>query len=91
MDVRRRQDIAVAAVCLYVFVHLLCYTDRMALFHEEPRRAIVAQEMLMSGDYIVPTMYQVPYCKKPPFHNWLIVLTSSVRGEVSGPSARTQA
>lgn len=88
MDLKRKQDLAVAAVCAYVLVHLLCYTDRMPLFHEEPRRAIVAQEMLMSGDYIVPTMYQVPYCKKPPFHNWLITFTSAARGTVTGPSAR---
>lgn len=39
---------------------------------EEPRRAIVAFEMIHNGDYVVPTVLGEPYTKKPPLQNWLI-------------------
>lgn len=41
---------------------------------EEPRRALVAWEMLKSGNYLQPTIQGEPYYNKPPFFNWLIAL-----------------
>jgi 4-amino-4-deoxy-L-arabinose transferase-like glycosyltransferase len=43
---------------------------------EEPRRALVAIEMIARGDYIVPHLLGEPYRNKPPLHNWLIVLAA---------------
>lgn len=40
---------------------------------EEPRRAIVALEMLLSGNYIAPTINGIFYYNKPPLYNWLLV------------------
>ncbi len=40
---------------------------------DEPRRALVALEMMLSDDYITPTINGVPYLNKPPLYNWLIV------------------
>lgn len=66
---------------LFIFIiiiafNLLVYIEKKPLIHEEPRRAIIAQEMLISGNYIVPTVFSVPYLKKPPLHNWAIALLS---------------
>ncbi|CCG98807.1 dolichyl-phosphate-mannose-proteinmannosyltransferase [Fibrella aestuarina BUZ 2] len=39
---------------------------------DEARRGLVALEMVLSGNYIVPTLNGVPYLNKPPLYNWLI-------------------
>jgi 4-amino-4-deoxy-L-arabinose transferase-like glycosyltransferase len=41
---------------------------------EEPRRAVVAMEMYLGGDYIVPHLHGWVYYNKPPFFNWLMAL-----------------
>jgi 4-amino-4-deoxy-L-arabinose transferase-like glycosyltransferase len=43
------------------------------LYLEEPRRALIALEMIFSGNYIVPTEIGKYYYKKPPIFNWLII------------------
>lgn len=45
----------------------------MPLRAEEPRRAIVALEMFLTGNYIVPKINGWDYYNKPPLFNWLIV------------------
>ncbi len=39
---------------------------------EEPRRAVVALEMMVSGNYIMPTIHGDPYYNKPPLYNWVL-------------------
>lgn len=39
---------------------------------EEPRRAVVALEMLLRKDWIVPTIHGWPYYNKPPLYNWIL-------------------
>ncbi|WP_455212251.1 ArnT family glycosyltransferase [Kaarinaea lacus] len=46
--------------------HMFVHTD-------EPRRAVVALEMILSGNYVVPTLNGEPYLNKPPLLNWLTV------------------
>lgn len=48
------------------------------VFLEEPRRAIIAMEMLASGNFINPTFLGTPYTMKPPMFNWLLALSMSV-------------
>ena len=43
---------------------------------EEPRRALVASEMIRRADGVVPRLLGEPYLNKPPMHSWLIVLFS---------------
>ncbi|MCA1933688.1 MAG: hypothetical protein LDL13_08930, partial [Calditerrivibrio sp.] len=57
---------------IIVLVDLLFISSNVHLHHEEPRRAIIAQEMILTGDYIVPRVYGEIYNKKPPLQNWLI-------------------
>lgn len=47
-------------------------SDMMELRAEEPRRAIVALEMYLTGNYIVPKINGWDYYNKPPLFNWLI-------------------
>ncbi len=76
------------AFLLFFFVNLLIYTDKMPLYHEEPRRTIIAQEMLLSGDYITPTVCREDYLKKPPFQNWLILIEGKLTGSITNLEAR---
>ncbi len=45
----------------------------LPLRFEEPRRAIVALEMMLNGDMIKPTINGVDYFNKPPIYNWILV------------------
>jgi 4-amino-4-deoxy-L-arabinose transferase-like glycosyltransferase len=51
---------------------------------EEPRRALVAAEMIRRGDYVVPRLMGEPYLNKPPMHGWLIVLFSGLDADRVG-------
>ena len=83
------------------FVALLFILGAVALFlnlgleplhFEEPRRAIVALEMELTGNWWVPKINGEYYYNKPPVYNWLLIglykvfgyeewCTSGVEGE----------
>lgn len=50
---------------------------------DEPRRALVALEMMISGDYITPTLNGERYLNKPPLYNWIIAGSYHVFGNYS--------
>ncbi len=47
---------------------------------EEPRRAVVALEMDLTGQYIVPKINGFDYYNKPPIYNWLLILLTKIFG-----------
>jgi 4-amino-4-deoxy-L-arabinose transferase-like glycosyltransferase len=51
-------------------IHRLGYQP---LYQEEPRRALIALEMIYNDNYIVPTEFGEYYYKKPPVWNWIIL------------------
>jgi len=53
------------------------------LYFEEPRRALVAMEMVMSGNYVTPTIMGEYYYNKPPMFNWLIAAGYKLTGGYS--------
>ncbi|GAA4465865.1 hypothetical protein GCM10023189_47130 [Nibrella saemangeumensis] len=55
---------------------------------DEPRRALVALEMLLSGDYITPTLNGELYLNKPPLYNWLIAASFRLFGNYSAFALR---
>lgn len=59
------------ALVVVVYVYRL---DFLPPRWEEPRRCIVAFEMIERGNFAVPTVYNELYSKKPPLQNWLIAL-----------------
>lgn len=54
----------------------------------EPREALVAQAMLKSGDWILPTRYGDEFATKPPFSHWMMAIASSPVGEVTEFTSR---
>src|SRR5262245_3821365 len=74
---RRRYGIAAAmslcaVVAAVVTLHAL---GRRPLLDAEARYALVAQEMLASGDWIQPRLDTLPYYEKPPLFYWAIALS----------------
>src|SRR5262249_47981803 len=55
---------------------------------EESRRALVAREMLQTGDWIVPRCQGVPLFSRPPLQNWLIALVGLMRGDIDAVALR---
>jgi 4-amino-4-deoxy-L-arabinose transferase-like glycosyltransferase len=52
----------------------------LPLISDEPTRGIVTLEMLISGDYIHPTINGELYFNKPPLFNWIQAVFISISG-----------
>ena len=50
---------------------------------DEGRRALVAAEMMISGNYITPTLQGNIYLNKPPLYNWIIAGSFKLFGNYS--------
>ncbi|MCD4735143.1 MAG: glycosyltransferase family 39 protein, partial [Bacteroidales bacterium] len=50
---------------------------------DEPRRALVALEMMISDNYITPTLNGEFYYNKPPLYNWIIAGFYQMSGSCS--------
>ena len=53
------------------------------MFMEEPRRALIALEMDLRGNFWVPTQMGDLYFKKPPLFNWVYIIFAKLFGEYS--------
>lgn len=61
------------AACVLLFAALFIHLGQLPLRLEEPRRALIALEMLFNENLIVPTQTGEFYYMKPPLYNWLII------------------
>lgn len=84
----RHEGRLVALVLVFLGLTLSVQLGRVPLMHEEGKRTLIAQEMLVSGDWVTPTLYGFPYLRKPPGHNWAIAVVSIPFGRVTRFSAR---
>lgn len=55
---------------------------------EESRRAVIAREMIQTGDWIVPRTQGVVRTSRPPLQNWMIAGIALLRGEVDAWAIR---
>lgn len=82
-------SLATIVLLLAVSVALFFYgMTGVELWRTEGLRAVIAQEMLGSGNWIVPRLYGEPLFTKPPGMYVAIVLTSLPFGHVTEFSAR---
>jgi 4-amino-4-deoxy-L-arabinose transferase-like glycosyltransferase len=58
---------------------------------DEPRQAIMAQEMMERQDYIHPYLNGKPYLEKPPLYPWMIIAASKIQGKLNEFSSRIPA
>ncbi len=54
----------------------------------EPREALVAQAMLKTGNWILPSRYGDEFATKPPFAHWMMATASSINGQVTELTSR---
>lgn len=50
---------------------------------DECRRALVSVEMILSGNYLTPTLNGIPYLNKPPLYNWIVIAYFKLFGNYS--------
>lgn len=79
----KKELILCAGLTLLLIPALLIHIGLPQLYGEEPRRAVVALEMMLRGNYIIPTIHGEPYFLKPPFYNWILAAIYQVTGNPS--------
>ena len=77
-----------AVVFILLPAALLINLGLMVFIDDEAIRALVAQEMLWSGNYVAPTMHADAYLNKPPGWNWVLALSFWLHGGASEWAAR---
>jgi 4-amino-4-deoxy-L-arabinose transferase-like glycosyltransferase len=85
MSIRTFAPAFLIALCLFCFFYGLTAGP---LYKNESLRAILAAEVLRSGDWIVPRLYGEPILTKPPGMYIAIALVSWPFGEVTEITAR---
>ncbi len=61
------------AILLCIPLAFFLNLNSYQLIYEEPRRALIALEMILSGNNIVPTTNGYLYYNKPPLYNWVLI------------------
>jgi 4-amino-4-deoxy-L-arabinose transferase-like glycosyltransferase len=77
----------VLALILFFPAFLINLGDQ-TFIDDEATRALVAFEMIKSGDFVTPTEGGEIYLRKPPLFNWLVAFSFKVFGEYSEFAAR---
>lgn len=79
---------AITFLCLVWASIYLTHLGSLELRGEEARRILPAQEMLETGDWIVPRIAGEVYANKPPLINWLVAASFALTGSQSEWAAR---
>jgi len=79
--------IIICGVCLFLFFFRLAETGIMYPSWE-PRRMLLAKDMVRNGHWLVPYLLGKPYILKPPVLPWLISASSLLVGSPSLWAAR---
>jgi len=82
-DLERIERRVLLFVSLLLLVALYLNLGIYPLSLEEPRRALIALEILFSGNWLVPTQNGELYFRKPPFYNWLLIFSYKLFGSYS--------
>jgi len=80
--------VALAASLLISFTGVF---DHALWTPDEPRDAEVGREMLMSGDFVVPTLAGKPFLEKPPLYWWAMAGMCHLFGVSDGVARSTSA
>jgi 4-amino-4-deoxy-L-arabinose transferase-like glycosyltransferase len=73
-----RRVLAVVGLCLGLFFFQL--GARPLWNQDEGMHAATSKDMVVSGDWVTPTLNGEPFFDKPALHNWLVALAFTVLG-----------
>lgn len=68
----QKADFLFVLALLLLFIVFNINLGLMPVLADEPIRALVSLEMILSGNYMFPTMGGDAYLNKPPLFNWII-------------------
>jgi len=75
-----QKKLLIALLILIPIAYFLRLNSYQLIF-EEPRRALVALEMLLADNWMVPTTNGELYYNKPPLYNWILIGFFSLFGK----------
>jgi 4-amino-4-deoxy-L-arabinose transferase-like glycosyltransferase len=81
-----RQILLLISILLVVALYLNLGIYPLLL--EEPRRGLIALEMIFSKNWIVPTQNGELYFRKPPIYNWVLIFSYKLFGNYSELATR---
>ncbi|WP_367328714.1 ArnT family glycosyltransferase, partial [Lentimicrobium sp.] len=73
-------DTILIIIILLLPLALFTNLGLMPLISDEPTRAVVTLEMILSGNFITPTINGDFYYNKPPLFNWILAGFVKVAG-----------
>ena len=82
-DFNRNERWMLAGMLVLLLCALFVNLGIYPLYLEEPRRGLIALEMMFQDNLWVPTQTGDLYYRKPPFYNWLIILSYQIFGGYS--------
>lgn len=82
-NLERTEKRILVLISLLLLVALYLNLGIYPLMLEEPRRGLIALEMLFSKNWIVPTQNGELYFRKPPVYNWLLIVSYKLFGNYS--------
>jgi len=86
-NVKSKKEIIASSWTLLLWtgitISLYINLGKQPLRMEEPRRALVALEIDLNQNWVVPTIYGEYYYKKPPVWNWMILFSTKIWGSYS--------
>lgn len=80
MSANRSENQLFLLSALLLLIGLLLHLGTQPLYLEEPRRALIAMEMWERNNWWVPTELGDYYYNKPPFFNWILMLSAALLG-----------
>ncbi|GAB5522972.1 MAG: glycosyltransferase family 39 protein [Roseivirga sp.] len=87
-DFSRLETRYILGVFILLVVALFVNLGIYPLFLEEPRRGLIALEMIFRDNWWVPTQTGDLYLRKPPLYNWTLILSYKLFGEYSELATR---
>lgn len=76
----KKELLFLAGAVVLLLPALLLNLGLVPLYAEEPRRAVVAMEMMFRQNWLVPSVNGELYFLKPPFFNWILAGLYSLAG-----------
>ena len=76
LTIDRLEIYLLLAATIILAIGLLLNLGVQPLYLEEPRRCMIAMEMLENGNWLVPTELGDFYYKKPPVYNWMLMISA---------------
>lgn len=88
IETNRSEKILLAILIPLLIFSYFLNLGLQPIYFEEPKRALIAMEMMFNGNFVVPTETGVPYYNKPPLYNWLLCAVFYITGNFSEFSVR---